>query len=160
MVNFIEPVLAALAIGLGIGDIALLSGSIAALGGVFIALALTPLRRRMQLVATVALVVFALLVCEVGVRKYKGDDSRIVADELLTFPVAVLALPIRRHPGLLVSAFVLSRTLDWLKLPPAASAERISGGAGVVLDDVVANLWTLLLMQLSWLWLKKRSAWF
>lgn len=158
MMSFIEPLFAALATGLGIGDIAILSGSVATLGGVFIALALTPLRRRLQLVITTALVVFALLICEVGARQYEGDDSRIVADELLTFPVAVLALPIRRHPGLLVSAFVLSRTFDWLKVPPAAAAERMDGGAGVVLDDLVANLWTLLLLQLSWLWLRKRQA--
>ena len=53
---------------------------------------------------------------------------------------------IARQPLVLAGAFLVSRVLDGLKPPPAAQSEGIPGGLGIVLDDVIANLYTWLLL--------------
>ena len=148
-----------LATGLGLGCTPWLPGTAGALAGAVAARAIGRLRARARLPATLAMVVVALPVCTLGDRALPGDDPRIVADELLTFPVATLALPVRRHPGLLAAVFVGSRVLDGLKPPPARAAEGLGGGVGIVLDDVVANVWTLVLALAGWhAWKLRRRA--
>jgi phosphatidylglycerophosphatase A len=76
----------------------------------------------------------------------RKDDGRIVIDEiagqLLTLaPLVVCARPHFFSHGLwLVTGFVTFRVFDIWKPGPARWAERhFAGGAGVVLDDVVAG---------------------
>lgn len=146
-----------LATGFGLGHAPVLPGTAGALGGVLLALALSGWPIRKQVLAIAVLVAIAVPISNHGSRAFpEHDDSRIVADELLTFPVATLGLPIRQHPGLLVVAFVASRVLDGLKPFPARAAESVPGGAGIVLDDVVANAWTLLLCTIVWHWFRRR----
>lgn len=76
------------------------------------------------------------------------DDSRIVLDEIVGFWVAAAWLPRTWQAGL--TAFVLFRFFDSVKLPPYKWLERLPGGAGVVMDDVgagiVANLLARVIM--------------
>lgn len=75
----------------------------------------------------------------------KKDDSRITIDEVAGYFVAVLFLP----PGLAyaIPAFLLARFFDIVKLPPADGLQRLSGGWGVMIDDLVASLYALALMH-------------
>ena len=45
-----------------------------------------------------------------------------------------------------VAAFLLFRVLDVLKPPPARQFERLPGGAGIVLDDVMAGIYGALVL--------------
>lgn len=146
-----------LATGLGLGYAPGLPGTAGALGGVLVAIGLAHTRLAARLIAIVALLGLAVPVCGHGARVFGSDDPRIVADELLSFPVATAALPVSRHPGLLAGVFVTSRVLDGLKPPPARAAEQVHGGLGIVLDDVVANAWTLILGVLAWRWWRRRG---
>ena len=48
----------------------------------------------------------------------------------------------------LIIAFFIFRAFDIIKPPPVRTVERrISGGAGVMLDDVVAGIYTNICMQ-------------
>jgi phosphatidylglycerophosphatase A len=58
--------------------------------------------------------------------------------------LSVLALPLT-VPAL-AAAFVLFRVFDVLKPYPADALRRIPGGVGVMLDDLVAGLYALLLV--------------
>jgi phosphatidylglycerophosphatase A len=49
--------------------------------------------------------------------------------------------------GLFV-AFVLFRFFDIAKVFPAAHLETLPGGAGIVLDDIMAGLYTFLILRL------------
>jgi len=89
----------------------------------------------------------------------RKDDGRIVVDEvvgqLLTLaPLAMLApAAARRSPGWLLAGFLLFRLLDIVKPPPARWAERsFAGGAGVMLDDVLAGALGAVLLGLALLW--------
>lgn len=146
-----------LALGLGLGLVPLLPGSAGALAGVPLALACARLGPRLRAAVIALLLVAAGAIAHYGSAAFAArDDPRIVVDELLAFPVATAALPIRQRPGLLAAAFVTSRVLDGLKPPPARRVERLPGAAAIVLDDVIANLYTLLLLAGTREWLRRR----
>lgn len=146
-----------LATVLGLGY-TLLPGTAGALVGVVLALGIARLRLWQRLAITLLLIALAIPICSSGASRFGGDDQRIVADEMLTLPVATLALPVSHHPGLLAATFLASRILDGLKPPPARWVAAAHGGTGIVLDDVVSNLWTLALALAIWHWLRRRTS--
>jgi phosphatidylglycerophosphatase A len=73
------------------------------------------------------------------------DPGAIVIDEVAGLTLALLAVP--RTLPVVVVAFLLFRIFDVVKTFPARAAERLPGGLGVVLDDLVAGLYTLIVLQ-------------
>jgi phosphatidylglycerophosphatase A len=73
------------------------------------------------------------------------DPGAIVIDEVAGLTLALLAVP--RTLPVVVVAFLLFRIFDVVKPFPARPAERLPGGLGVVLDDLVAGLYTLIVLQ-------------
>ncbi|GEM_PF-3648231 len=142
-----------LAGGLGLGWLPWIGATAGALPGLLIGRMMSAWPPVFRGVGVTALVLVAVPVCAQGVRGGPlSDPVWVVADELLTLPVAVSFLPSRKDPGGLVVAFVLSRVADGIKPPPAAWIEGLGGASGMVLDDVVANLWTLALMLAVYRW--------
>ncbi len=93
------------------------------------------------------MVFFVSLWSATGAEKIFGrDNRRIVIDEGCGMLVSILFLP--KRPFLYILAFVIFRALDVFKPPPAKSMERLAGGLGVTLDDVVAGIYTNVIMQL------------
>jgi phosphatidylglycerophosphatase A len=82
-------------------------------------------------------------------ESYAGrkDPGIFVMDEVIGYLITVAWM---RGPSLLALtvAFFVFRFFDILKPPPAKAMERIRGGHGILLDDVVAGLWGLLLVML------------
>ena len=76
------------------------------------------------------------------------DPPAIIIDEVVGIAVATMLLP-SRLPERLV-AFVLFRLFDVTKPFPARQAERLSGGLGIVGDDLVAGIYANLVVQV-WL---------
>lgn len=75
------------------------------------------------------------------------DSSEIVIDEVAGMWIALLWIP-PTIPNLFM-AFALFRILDVVKLWPAGAIdEKMPGGAGVVLDDVVSGIYANLLLRL------------
>lgn len=75
------------------------------------------------------------------------DSSKIVIDEVVGFLVSMVALPTTLF--YLVSAVVLFRLLDILKLfPTRLVLARTGGGLAVVVDDVIAGIYVNLILQL------------
>lgn len=81
---------------------------------------------------------------DVAERAYgRKDDGRIVIDEVAGQLLTLLPLiPAGRawSPGWLVTGFVAFRVLDvWKPGPVRWLQDNLRGGAGVVLDDVMAG---------------------
>lgn len=77
------------------------------------------------------------------------DPGVVVIDEILGMWVSVVGLPLTARN--VVIAFFLFRAFDVLKPPPCRALERISGGRGIVLDDVMAGVYANLVLRLaSW----------
>ncbi len=76
------------------------------------------------------------------------DSKKNVIDELPGYLVALIGLPVTWQ--LMAVAFFVERAIDIAKIWPANWIERrVPGGWGVVLDDVVAGLYTLGLLHLG-----------
>lgn len=74
------------------------------------------------------------------------DSGLIVIDEIVGFLVSMFALPATWK--WVLAAFFIFRLLDILKPRPAVQCERIRGGLGVMADDLVAGIYTNLILQL------------
>lgn len=85
----------------------------------------------------------------------KKDPSQVVADEtagqaipLLFLPAAAFATP-ATSAWTLFLAFIAFRIMDILKPWPAHQIQKYPGGWGVVLDDLVAGVYALFVVQLA-----------
>ena len=136
-----------LATGAGFGYSPVASGTVGTLWGIPLVWAMQGFPVWGQAVYATALTLLAIPICHAAEGVFrKKDDGRIVADEYLTFPVGLIGLPF--HPALLVFAFVTNRFFDILKPPPAAQLQRLRGGLGIVVDDLAAALYSLILNHL------------
>jgi phosphatidylglycerophosphatase A len=73
------------------------------------------------------------------------DSGYIVIDEIVGFLVAMVLLP--SSWGYILAAFFIFRAFDVLKPPPVRRLENLPSGYGVVLDDVLAGVYTNLVLQ-------------
>ena len=101
---------------------------------------------------TAVFVAASIAIHEAGDRILGEKDSRkLVWDELAGFMVAVAF--IKFSWPIAIAAFLAERAIDIVKVPPANWIEnRVPGGWGVVGDDLVAGLYTNLLVRVL-LWL-------
>jgi len=72
------------------------------------------------------------------------DPGPVVIDEIAGMFLSVLALP--RSLWFLLVAFLLFRFLDIVKPFPIRQSQALSGGLGVMLDDLIAGVYTLVLL--------------
>ncbi|MBF0107208.1 MAG: phosphatidylglycerophosphatase A [Deltaproteobacteria bacterium] len=84
--------------------------------------------------------VAAIIVSHLAEKAFKQKDcQRIVIDEVAGVLCCYALVPY--SPLNLVLGFILFRIFDIAKLPPARQAQdRLYGGLGVVMDDLVAGL--------------------
>ncbi|MCX7817833.1 MAG: phosphatidylglycerophosphatase A [Kiritimatiellae bacterium] len=137
-----------LASGLGLGRIPWMPGTFGTLPGVLLVAGVWPrLTGRLWASVAVALLLplLGVALCGAAERQLgRKDDRRIIADEFLSFPLAMVGLPVGLDTWwVVVIAFFAFRFFDVLKPWPARACERLAGGWGVVLDDVVAALYAL-----------------
>ena len=76
----------------------------------------------------------------------KKDPSFVVIDEVAGQLIPLIGAPVAWKS--LLGAFLLFRAFDILKPPPVRQLERLPQGSGIVLDDVGAGLYALIIMQL------------
>ena len=88
----------------------------------------------------VTIVTFCVSVWSAGkAEQTLGHDAkRIVIDEWAGMFLALLFVPFSLVNY--VIAFLAFRAFDVIKLPPAVRRERLSGGWGVTMDDVIAGI--------------------
>ena len=88
------------------------------------------------------LALVSIPICDVGEKHFGTKDPHpVVADEYLTFPLCVIGLP--PAPWIFAIAFVTNRVLDIVKPFPARSLQRLPGGVGIVVDDIVSSFYSL-----------------
>ncbi len=138
-----------LATGFGLGLAPVAPGTFGSLIGLPLAWWLLGRSTGQQAVIIALMLVAAVPVCHIAAWHYDGlDHGSIVADEYVAFPLAVLGLKAARHPLVLALAFGVYRFFDALKPPPIHLAEYVTGGLGIVLDDVIAALVSWLVVAL------------
>ncbi len=96
-------------------------------------------------IAAAVLIGVGIPLCTAAEKQLGHDAGAIVWDEFAGFAVAVWALP--KTTEAIVAAVILFRLFDILKPFPANRAQRLKGGWGVMLDDVVAGIFTNLVVR-------------
>ena len=76
----------------------------------------------------------------------KKDPSHVVIDEVAGQLLTLVACPIVWQA--LLAGFILFRVFDIVKPPPVRSLERLPEGTGIVVDDLGAGVYALIILQL------------
>ena len=136
-------------------------GTVGTLGGVAIAYALG-FTDGFAVWSLVAAAVIYLVGRSLGdwSEQYAGkkDPGIFVLDEVVGYLVTVWWMGSPTLLTLVVGFFVF-RFFDIVKPPPARRFERLGGGDGILLDDVVAGLYGLAVMAAARSFLLEPSAW-
>jgi phosphatidylglycerophosphatase A len=102
------------------------------------------------LVVAVALIIGTWAAYRAAAMLGEADPSTIVVDEIVAFWLVLVLLPLGDH--LLrwqAIAFVLFRFFDIFKPPPIRQIDRLwKNAVGVMADDLIAALYTLLVIAL------------
>lgn len=121
-----------------------------------------PIAYHAALLAILAMFSFACLWAGAWAERHyhRKDPSHAVADE-----TAGQCLPLMLLPGawfeppadagwhfvkvslLVAAAFLLFRFFDIVKPPPARGLQRLPGGAGILIDDLIAGVYAMAVMQ-------------
>ena len=158
----IETMVVQVATGFGLGQLPFMPGTFGSLLGLPLAWWLLGHPPRRQALIAVILLVVAVPLCHwASLWLGGGDIPQIVADEYLVFPVSMMGLASMRRPWVLLTAFVLFRLFDALKLPPLNFLEAVGGGLGIVLDDLMAAVYSWIVIAVAirlWRWFCKKQA--
>ena len=101
-------------------------------------------------VATGAAAFFALIGIPAATRVARADrdpdPGHVVIDEVAGQLIALIAAPLGWKSFL--AGFILFRAFDIVKPPPVRQLERLPEGTGIMVDDVGAGLYALIVLQL------------
>lgn len=109
-------------------------------------LQLSPLALTALLVAVIVLGTWAAGEAERAIGGGK-DPGAIVIDEVAGMVLAVLAVP--PTLAIVAVAFLLFRVFDVTKPFPANVSQRLRGGIGVMMDDLIAGFYALALLRVA-----------
>jgi phosphatidylglycerophosphatase A len=110
---------------------------------------LLPVSLRMPVAIVLSLVVIAIgIPAATAVARFSGkkDPQWVVIDETAGQLIALIGVPLAWKSFL--AGLILFRFFDILKPPPVRQLERLPEGVGIVIDDVAAGLYALLVMHL------------
>ncbi|MDD4953709.1 MAG: phosphatidylglycerophosphatase A [Candidatus Omnitrophica bacterium] len=128
-----------------IGYLPLVPGTFGSLAGVFLYAGII---RHEALFFTIILVAVGFLVSGSAEKILGRKDSRhIVIDEVVGMQVALVYLPYDFK--VMAIAFIIFRILDALKPYPAYKLERLKGSLGIMSDDLIAGLYTNMILQIA-----------
>ena len=129
-----------LAFGFGAGLSPKAPGTAGSLLGVGVFLVVPPLAIHWYLLGLALLSGAGLWICHVCARDLRvHDHPGIVWDEVVGFLITMTALP--RTWLWITTGFVIFRLLDVLKPWPIKTIDRrVTGGLGIMLDDVLAGM--------------------
>ncbi len=97
--------------------------------------------------AFVALTLFGVWVSGKAEEYWGHDPSKVVIDEVAGSMASLMLVP--KSLSLWILAFLAFRAYDIIKIPPAGTVEKkFRGGWGIMMDDIVAGIYTFVLVHL------------
>ena len=96
--------------------------------------------------ATIIFIAYGIVLGTKFEAHYGKDPAECTVDEVVGTWISFIALP--KILWIIVAAFFVWRILDIIKPPPARNLERLNGGLGIMIDDIISGLYTLIIMHL------------
>lgn len=155
--------------GFSLGDAPVAPGTAGSLlpigvAGVMVSLRASPLAITIVMVALA--VVFSVVCLAWGgaaeAALGRKDPSQVVADEIAGQALALIALPWMLageqlawlwNGAILLAAFAAFRFFDIAKPPPIMQVQAAEGGWGILVDDLIAGIYALIVTQAVARWI-------
>lgn len=135
------------ALGFGLGAAPFAPGTFGTLLGIPVYLLLAGASLPVYLAAVAALFLLGIAACRVTARALGvHDHPAIVFDEVVGFLITMTLAP--ASAGWIVAGFALFRLFDiWKPWPIRWIDRHVHGGLGIMLDDALAGVYALLVLQ-------------
>ena len=131
----------------GLGRCPLAPGTVGALVGVLLYLAVMHLAWPVYLLITAGLFFLGVWASTTAEESLGAKDpSQIIIDEVVGYLVTMLWIPFS-VPAIVIG-FVLNRVLDIVKPYPAGRIQALGGGLGVMADDLISSIYANLILRL------------
>jgi phosphatidylglycerophosphatase A len=105
------------------------------------------------MLGSIALFLLAVWAADRHASVNNPDPSEVVIDEVMGMVVAIAFLPLT--PTVLIASFLLFRVFDIAKPFPVRQFEKLPGGWGIVMDDVMAGVYANVALRAGlYLWEK------
>ena len=142
-----DPVLF-LALGFGTGLARFAPGTFGTLAAIPVYWFMQPLSVLYYAILTLLLFAVGIFLCGSAARKLGvHDHSGIVWDEIVGYLITMFLTP--AGIGSIVLGFVLFRLFDiWKPWPISWLDAKVSGGLGIMVDDVLAGIYAAVVLQL------------
>ena len=98
------------------------------------------------MIFTAVLFVLGVFVSDSLEKEWGKDPRRIVIDEYASILLPLYFTPIKLMP--LGITFLLFRFFDIVKPPPVRNMEKLKGGWGIMLDDLLAAIYTTMVIMI------------
>ena len=147
-VGYLKNPVHLVALGLGSGLAPKAPGTFGTLAAVPLYLLLSSLSLNGYLLAVALITVLGIYACDYTSKKLQvHDHPGIVIDEFAGFLITMIAVPVS-WPWLL-AGFIAFRFFDIIKPWPISWLDKhVAGGLGIMLDDIIAGVFALILLQL------------
>ncbi len=138
-----------IAFGFGSGALPIAPGTFGTLMAIPFYLALAPLSTPFYITIVFMCTLAAIWLCGRVSREIAVDDHQgMCLDEIIGFLVTMTGAP--HHIGYLFAGFLLFRLFDIVKPWPIGWLDtHLHGGTGMILDDVLAGIYSLCILQLA-----------
>jgi CDP-diacylglycerol--glycerol-3-phosphate 3-phosphatidyltransferase len=100
-------------------------------------------------ISTITLIVFLLGIKASAImeQQYGHDPSEVTIDEVVGMWISLFLLP--KKIFIVLAAFFIFRIFDIIKPFPAKKFDRMHGGFGIMMDDVIAGIYANIILQLA-----------
>ena len=142
-INWFEKLIGS---GFYTGYVPIASGTFGSL--VAIVIYIIPGFERLEIIipAIIILFFYGLFVSSKFEKVYGKDPSQCTVDEVVGTWIALIALP--KSFLIVFTTFLIWRVLDIIKPFPARTSEKLPGGFGIMIDDVISGFYTLVIVHL------------
>jgi len=130
-----------------VGNIPGAPGTAASAVGVLMAVILSPNLFLYVVVFTLVTIVGFIVSGPMEDILGRKDPGCIVIDEVAGIGIAFFLLPLT--PVVMITAFFLFRAFDMFKIYPVNKFDEIPGGKGIMMDDLIAGIYTNIVMQFA-----------
>jgi phosphatidylglycerophosphatase A len=145
---FMKKIVLAFATGFGSGYAPIASGTFGTAVAILYYLCVMHLEPAFYLLFCVAFTFFAIWTASIAEKHFgKKDPGEVVIDEIIGYLITMFMI---EPAGItIVAGFFIFRFFDIVKPPPVRYIDKnMPGGAGIVLDDVMAGVYSWIVMYL------------
>jgi len=94
--------------------------------------------------------ILSFILTNIYLKSSNNDDpSEVICDEVIGQLIPLSIISIADDTYLILIAFISFRIFDIFKFYPSNKAEELPGASGVILDDVIAGIYSLIIVFIS-----------